>query len=333
VSERATAELTPAGLREHPAAAAWRRLRPGAAEPTGVAPLRESEKSAVYRLEGAGPGGSAVVAKRCRAAAARIERTVYEEVLPRVPVTALRYYGHAEGDGDGTCWLFVENAGGARLSLDLDAHRVLAAHWLALLHTAAARVGAATRLPDRGPAHYLAHLRAARLAILHGRANPALCSDDQDVLEAIVRQCDALESRWHRVEEWCAATPATLVHGDFRPKNVHVRADGAGARLLAMDWETAGWGAPAADLASARGLPIELVDVATYCSDVRESWPGLDVRSIQRLVHVGRIFRRLAALDWDSPRLASRWLEKPMAGMRVYRAELAGAIEAAQWAR
>jgi hypothetical protein len=59
--------------------------------------------------------------------------------------------------------------------------------------------------------------------------------------------------------------PSTLVHGDFSPKNVHIRAGNASVDVLPLDWETAGWGVPARDLSD---VPIEL-----YCAAVQQWWP------------------------------------------------------------
>src|SRR5205814_3728573 len=58
--------------------------------------LRIGRRRKVYRLQGAGPDSSAVIAKRSRKADALIERTIYEEILPRVTVPSLRYYGFLE---------------------------------------------------------------------------------------------------------------------------------------------------------------------------------------------------------------------------------------------
>src|SRR5437667_3869240 len=99
-------------LMSHPAVQAWRQLYPDS-EPARIAPLRVSaRKPTVYRLEGAGPAGVAIIAKRSRASDARIERTVYEEILPNLKVPSLHYYGFLEG-ADGTfCWSFLEEACG-----------------------------------------------------------------------------------------------------------------------------------------------------------------------------------------------------------------------------
>jgi hypothetical protein len=239
-----------------------------------------------------------------------------------LPVTALRYYGCTQQDGE-FCWLFLEDAGRERYSPYRKEHCALAGRWLGLLHTSAARLAPAVRLPDRGPGHYLEHLRSARRMILRSLGNPALSGDDLTVLHAIVAQCDLLERRWGWVETCSEGIPSTLVHGDFRPKNVHVRRDHDGTALLPMDWETAGWGGPAPDLAR--------LDLQAYWTVVREYWPTLDLPAIQRLANLGKLFCRLAALNWESMSLKSDWLDGPMASIRVCHAKLSDAILAIQW--
>jgi aminoglycoside phosphotransferase (APT) family kinase protein len=129
--------------------------------------------------------------------------------------------------------------------------------------------------------------------------------------------------RWSQVETCCEAIPSTLVHGDFRPKNVHVRRDHDGSALLPMDWETAGWGGPAPDLAR--------VDLQAYWTVVREYWPALDLPAVQRLANLGKLFCRLAAMNWESMSLKSDWLDGPMASIRVCHAKLSDAILAIPW--
>src|SRR5207248_7530745 len=135
-------------------------------------------------------------------------------------------------------------------------------------------------------------------------------------LQAIVAQCDLLEACWNQVETCCEGIPSTLVHGDFRPKNVHVRRDHDGSALLPMDWETAGWGVPAPDLAR--------VDLGAYWTVVRECWPTVDRQALEQLAHLGNVLRWLAALSWES-------VAFEMPSMRVCHAALSEAIEAVQW--
>ena len=319
------AEVIRNNLPEHPAVRAWRTLEPPRVTPESIHPLRR--KPAVYRLTGVGLGGSAVIAKRPRAADAAVERAVYEEILPHLPVTAPHYYGSTEDEG-GACWLFLEDVGEERYSESDEEHRVLAARWLGLMHTSvtllAGTTEVAAHLPDGGSGRYLQHLRSARAAIVRNLSNPALTAEDVAGLEDIVCLHDLLEARWARLEEACAGVPSTLVHGDFRPKNAYLRRGPAAMRLFPIDWETAGWGIPAADLTR--------VDVTAYWEVVRESWAGLDLQAIQRLATVGRIFQVLAAIGWDSPELAydtPRFLRRPMACLQVQRKRLSDAIRAA----
>ena len=314
-------------LGDHPAVKAWSKLEPAWAGPASIHVLRERRSSGIYRLTDAGPGGSGVMAKRCRPVGASVERAVYAEVLPRLPVSAPRYYGYVEDDG-GSCWLFLEDVGGERYASSDEEQCALAGRWLGLMHTSATIItdaaAAAARLPDGGPGRYLRHLRLAREDILRNISNPVLTAEDVALLTAMVSQHDLLEGRWERLEEACERAPSTLVHGDFRPKNAYIRTDHAGPRLFPIDWETAGWGPPAADLAR--------VDITAYWSVVREGW-SLDLQDIRRLATVGRVFGFLAAIGWKSPSLAydsPRLLSEPLASMRVLQGSLSNAIRAAE---
>jgi hypothetical protein len=335
--KHAPRELLQTDLLEHPAIKAWSRLLPERVEPESVEILREKKKSAIYRLEGVGLAGSAVIAKRCRQAAALIERTIYEEVLPRLPITSLYYYGLVEEPDGNFCWLFLEDAAGENYSPSIEEHRALAAQWLGHLHTSAAYITAADPLPERGPGHYLEHLQSGRAKILRNLTNPELKADGRVVLDNIISQCEFLESRWQQVEEFCAGLPRTLVHGDFTGKNLRVRTGQAGATLLAFDWEKAGWGIPAPDLApsalrGSRGFSAN-PNIVTYWSIVRDHWPRLDFQTLQQLANCGKAFRCLAALNWRAQHLAYEGVRWVVEEMRIYQAELADAIQSAIWAK
>ena len=148
--EQESIKSVPTTWLEHPAIRAWNELQPQRIAPHKIETLHKGKKSAVYRLEGLGPHGSAVIAKRCRKKTAAIERTVYEEVLPHFPAPTLHYYGCVVEEEDDFWWLFLEDAGGEPYAARLEEHRVLAAHWLGLLHLTAARLPVQARLPARG---------------------------------------------------------------------------------------------------------------------------------------------------------------------------------------
>jgi hypothetical protein len=318
-------------LSEHPAFRAWSGLRLNNPELEGIEVVRRKKKSAIYRLLGAGPAGSAVIAKRCVRESAWIERTVYSDILPRLNVSSPQYYGFVEEPDGEYYWLFVEDAGRKEYGPRLKQHEELIARWLGQMHTGTASLGRLAPLPDRGPSHYLKHLQSARETILGNLALPELEAGDVALLETIISQCDFLESRWNRIEGFCDEFPRALVHGDLSVKNMRVRNTEAGSALLVFDWETAGWGVPAADLSQ---LPMKLParpDLTHYWTTVRDSWTQLRMEGIQQLAAVGSMFRLLAMLHWESLDLQYASVRKSMGSMKVYRIEMAQAMRNVGW--
>jgi len=331
---REPVEFLSESLLQQRAAEAWRGLRISRAEPATVEVLKKNqkEKRTIYRLVGVGRNGEPVIAKRCRLETGLIERTIYEQVLPQLPVTSLHYYGFVEED-ETFCWLFLEDAGREKFSPLIEEHRALVAQWLGRMHTGSVHVVTTIRLPDRGPTYYLELLRSTRLAIVRNLTNPGLRTEDLAVLKSIVSQCDVLESSWQHLAACCQGFPSTVVHGDFRRKNVFVRTDDrAGTRLFPIDWEMSGWGVPAADLAPSRSRYAgQHLDLTTYWSVVRESWPSVDMSAIQQLVRVGIVFRKLAAMNWASIGLESESSRPAENEMRYFTVELAEIMEDSLW--
>jgi Ser/Thr protein kinase RdoA (MazF antagonist) len=325
-------EILESSLVEHPAAVAWRKFAPGFVEPRSIVVLKRRGHSSVYRLEGAGLSGAAVIVKRCGRAAAEIERAVYADILPALPVTALHLYGcqieDREREGNPPCWLFLEDAAGERYSTLVEEHRSIAGQWLGAMHASAARLHAPTGLPEVGPGHYLGKLRSVAEVIHRSFANPALHAPDLIELEAILVQFAVLESHWEEIAAGCDGMPRTLVHGDLATKNARVRSSRAGASLVVMDWETAGWGAPAIDLAQSVGSALS-PDLAAYLSAVAAWWP--DAASLIKMAEAGKIFRLIAAANWAVESLASPWVERCVRNLRIYRAAMADSIREAGW--
>jgi hypothetical protein len=312
-------------LHEHPAVKAWSAATSLETVPERIRVFRERPppRGAVYSLDGLGVGRGAVIAKRSLATTIVIERTVYEEILAHLPLTAPRYYGACVNEQSG--WIFLEDVGDERYAQGEPKHHELGARWLGILHVGAAHMAAARSLPDAGPTRYLEHLRMGREKILRSLRTWSFPSDEAGILEAIVAHCDAIEARWARVEAACQGVRPTLVHCDFQPKNVYLRPDGACLSIYPIDWEMAGFGIPAADLAR--------IDLLTYWSVVRRSWPEVDLETVDRLARGGRVLQWLAEVDW-----ASGWLECTRAAARndgVVYLEIAGRrlAEAARRAR
>ena len=311
-------------LELHPAVAAWQTLGAGRAEPEAVETIEEKNKSAVYRLLGAGEEGAAVIAKLGRREGLFVERTIYLRVLPRLPVPTLHCYGFLEGEA--AHWLFLEEADGRRYSARRAADRALAGRWLGEVHTAVDPALEA-ELPDRGPSHYLVHLRLGRVALRQSLARPGLAADERAILETTARLYDRLESSWSRIEEFYDAMPRALVHGDFVQKNARVRNGKAAPELLILDWEVAGWGPPAADLSQTSGGALN-PDLTAYCSAVRAHWPGLELNDVVALADYGAVFRSLAAISWESRRLGYGHDTWPVRNIAVYRNWLARTLRA-----
>lgn len=281
-------------VRGHPAVMAWVAVTGRARVPSSVTVLRERQapRKAIYLLSGVGDEGAGVFAKRARAAVILIERRIYEEILPALPLTAPRCYGSCLDGSDG--WLFLEDVGELRYSRDEPEHLRATARWLATMHAAAARL-ATDGLPESGPPRYLRHLRGARAKIHACLGRWHLAATEIEVLVDLLGRCDALEARWSYVEASCAGLPNTLVHGDFQSKNAHLRAAGGTLEVLPIDWEMAGWGSPAKDLTR--------IDLPAYWEVARREWPGIDLATIERLARIGRVLEYIAAVDWESESL------------------------------
>jgi hypothetical protein len=326
--------LAPTRAFDHPAVKAWREIQPAGTEPETVEVLKESKKTAAYRLVRAGEDGSHVVAKLCPQETARVERLVYEDLFPQLRLPAIRYYGCAEARGK-SCWLYFEDVGEDRYLRKDEEHRLRAAQWLATMHGSAVRVAAAARLPGRGAGYYFTLLRSSRAVIVRCLGRLPLGPDERASFESLVSQCELLQARWSQLERLCGSLPETVVHGDFVGKNVRVRRDSTGALLLLpFDWEVAGWGCPAADLAQFAGHSAS-PEIATYWATARQFWPKLSLRQTLAAANCGRVFRLLMSISWacvGATRMCPETLLLRLSGrVRAYEAQMAHALQTIAW--
>jgi ATP-binding cassette subfamily B protein len=307
-------------LAEHPAVAAWQHLRPPPFDLRGIVVLKPDKKrSAVYRLEGAGPEGSSVIAKRGQAKRLRKEEMIYREVLSHLPFRTLRCYGRVEDPDPRFGWMFLEDAGDKRFSAGNPEHRALAARWLAALHQSSRQIGALQEwLPAFGPAYYRDIVFLARDTIRRGLSNPALSAVDVATLCAILAHCDTVERRWREMEEVFHLMPQSIIHGDFSTKNVRIGVGENKLELLALDWDAAGWGVPASDLSQA--------DAAVYWSAIREHGLALSLDELTRITNVGKLFWALEPITGEAESLSSIWVDNVMRKMRAYHSQLAEAL-------
>jgi hypothetical protein len=327
----------------HPATVAWRTLGGAAPRAVTVLKARRFRKRGVYCLDGAGRGGEPVIAKICKRSVAEVESTVYEELLPRLAMPMLRYHGMVPDEDKQHCWLFLEDAGTERYSVADADHRRLAARWLAEIQLHAGEIVARLDLPDRGPRHYLVQLYTARDEI--GRQLRRRHADPRaaPVFQSVAAKLDELESSWDDVAGFCDQVPRTFVHGDLVPKNLRIVSPGARPGLAIFDWETAGIGPQAPDLAqlldserSALARPagrrpkhVERFSahpcLATYHDVLGRAAPDLDV--IARSAAIGSVFRCVAGISWACEQSTSVW--SPIDDFEIYDGWLGNALREA----
>jgi thiamine kinase-like enzyme len=310
-------------LERHPALVAWTRVQRPVRQPTSIEILkRETPNSAVYRLRGVGPSGLAVIAKRRPEGDLETESRLYADVFPRLPLPAICVYGVLEAH-EGHSWLFLEDCGDEWYTPKVEEHRQLAVDWLATLHTASAR--SLPWLPRTGSTFYFAVLRTAQREVRRSLGHHALSPENVATLDRILRWLHRAEERWHEFEAACADSPESLVHGDFLPKNVRIRRRRGRLELVAFDWETSGWATPAADLAL---LPGGRAQLRAYHRRIREAGSGLRGSDLARLRALGRLYRLINSVYWETRSFEYDWIVRAMRHMELYESRLKEAVEA-----
>ncbi|OLB30020.1 MAG: hypothetical protein AUH13_13500 [Acidobacteria bacterium 13_2_20CM_58_27] len=335
MSKGTMTEVLIEGVREHRAVQAWLQVQSDPWEPGSLEVLQRRRYSTVYRLSQAEQDAARVIAKRCRTATARIEYTIYQTILPLTGLPALHCYGVVEESEGEFCWLFLEDAAGVRYSPQLSQHRELAACWLAKTQLAAASTGLEACLPARELDHYLGLLRGSRNTLLYHLAGSALPVEDGTVFRRVAAHIDLIESLWKEIERICDLVPRTLVHGDFVNKNLRIRETATSPALLVFDWEFAGWGVPAADLAQFTDRAAS-PDLSLYWSTLNREHAGLDLRGIQAVAACGNLLRLVDQVSWATTGQESvppEHLVKAAALLRSYEASIVGALNTFQRSR
>jgi len=309
----------------HPARAAW--LTAGGTSVEGIEVLLNENglpwhKSSIFRLILREPSESvaSVIAKKGRPDRIRLEQRLYESVLPQIPVTKLRYLGHAQDPDLDRAWIFVEDAGDEPFLDGSADHRKIASEWVGALHTTAAGMPAVRSLPHEGTEDHLAMLRAARTYLLRFPTGPEMSEGTAGTVHSLVDTLSELEDRWSLVEDSCDRAPRTLVHGDLTSKNLRVRSQEGSQALFALDWETASFSFPATDLS--------IVEPAHYLAQVGRIWPTLTLDDVERLALVGRIFLTVGFLEATAKGLDRSWIDAATWDLAYYEEELSREVAA-----
>jgi hypothetical protein len=141
-------------------------------------------------------------------------------------------------------WLFTERVVGVELwQIEDPGVWAAVANWLGETHRSFA--GEQAELE-----RWLPVLDREWFASWHRRAMTVL-GESKDPRAAGLRTMLDRHGLAARVDEQLSKMPRTLVHGELYPSNVMIdRPDGAGARVVPIDWETAAVGPPMLDLAA-----------------------------------------------------------------------------------
>jgi len=325
-------EVLTEGVGEHRAVQAWLQLQSDSWEPGSLEVLQRRRYSTVYRLNHATQHRMGVIAKRCRTARARLERFILGELLPRTGMPVLACYGLLEDPDGDFCWLFLEDAAGCFYSPQLPDHRALAGYWLAEIQLTTAAADFKSLLPNRELDYYLQLLRNCQ-AIVHSLYGTPLSAEDTALFRKIAIHLDVLESHWSELEKISELMPPALVHGDFVIKNLRIRETDNGPALLAFDWEFAGWGLPAADLAQSIDRAAS-PDLSIYCSVLNRGHPHLDLHDIEAVAACGNLLRLINQMSWATAGLEfalPAQLLKAIPTLRFYEPAMPKALTALRW--
>jgi hypothetical protein len=297
-------------------------------EGLGVTPRRirvlkgPGRKSTVLRLYGVGYAGTSVIAKRCPISLARIEQTVYEEVLAALPVTSLRLYGTSAQGAHG--WLFIEDAGETKWSPATPEHRALASEWLAAVHIGALDLVSSVDLPLRDADYYLALVRSAKEVVADGLTNDVIDGSAQRVLRTLAEDCTQLEERWSEVETLWARFPRTLTLPGMGRDNSCVRATPHGPSFAPFDFESAGWGVPAAELWQ--------LDLDRYLRATAPVW-RLESRDLERIAAIGGGLFSIKSIGGEVATLSSPWPWRALRKLTFYAKQVASGLSALESCR
>jgi hypothetical protein len=310
-------------LDKHPAIRAWQRI--DGPQDWRVEPLKEHEKSQVYRLTRRDGSGPRVVAKRTASEVVQIEQAIYGQLLPRAGLPAPRYLGHGPDVG-AFAWLFIEDVGDNRYRKTSTAHRAAATAWLAAMHVSMADVAPARGLPARGAGYYESVIVEADAVLASSTTSEFLRDEQRTAIDAVRRLLDSCRAHIEDMADLCASVPSTLVHGDFMPKNVRVSQSATGLVVRPFDWELSGWGSPAVD--------IMRTDLERYQSEVSTAWPDVSLERVRQMHACGLVFRSAQSVVWQRHALGTPWVGRAIADKSAKRAldRVPAALNTLGWA-
>ena len=251
----------------------------------------------------------------------RSEREIetYQSVLDPEEFGTAICYGASQEPEVKRYWLFLERVKGPLLwQVGRIEHWRQAARWLAQLHSHFRRRPESPELPSclvqYDESHYRRWVERA-LGFVQGAKQP--------ISNSLKTKFKRLCHNYEHVVEHLLGSPQTLIHGEFYPSNVILRAQGIGKRVCPIDWEVAGVGPGVIDLAalSSGDWSVEqkhkLVE-AYYDALSPEHGAYSSLQELFELVDYGQIHLAVQwlgwASDWSPPEShAQDWLAEAVA--------------------
>jgi hypothetical protein len=219
------------------------------------------------------------------------EVLIYRRLLDGARFGAPALYASVHDEGGRRYWLFLEDLGSSTLDEGDVEEWFAAVRWLARMHgTYHGReddLRALACLMEHGPAYYHMVAQTARRNLELAGAGEA------------IGRFDALMGGYDSLVGCLADQPRTLVHGDIFAQNLIIQ---PGARIRAIDWESAAIGLGAWDLA--RLLDgwgsMKAALLSAYLAEFESHVAGpLDKEGFQRLFGHCEILNALWHLRWS----------------------------------
>jgi aminoglycoside phosphotransferase (APT) family kinase protein len=219
------------------------------------------------------------------------EIAVYRDLLEPAALSTPRYHGASVDAEEGRWWLFLERVEGEVLTDigEIDVWCQVAA-WIRGLD------GGLAESRGRAPEHLL--VKRDRAWNTHW-LEAALAAADDDGPDAL-RLAKRLRPSRERLLDRLDALPQTFVHGELYPSNVVVtRGEGdQSARIAPVDWELAGTGPYALDLAALSSGWSEEDRLSIYRAFHRSPAAGQAAETLDDLLAAVALCRLVLALQW-----------------------------------
>ena len=320
--------------------AVWREVA-GPEQVASVELIKMSNHTPVYRLRRAG-GRAGIIAKRCRAPGALLERLLYSSVLNHTLLRFPKLFGFvADPDSEDAhqyYWLLLDDLGPQRHNpTDADERRRLAV----VLGTLAGitvslppEIRAAIRVRDLP--YYRPFLEQALEGLPKAFAGRQCSAQTQKIVHSAQANLSLVARSWGQMEDLADGAPTVLAHNDCLPKNIHV-VEEPGHPIVPIDWGSAGFGLPGIDLGVSTisfDQPLEITpDVETYVTAVRPVWPNISADQVTRLTFYGRILWITKVLAQSLPVFQERSKAKAESYLKLYASVLDRSVAGIGWQR